>query len=165
MKKTWNYWTVCLLFTITCIVINSTVFAFPCMLNLEFAKSAAAMEDYIRPSGYHRLLMNTLVDYGFLIGYGLLAFFSLKIILEVFQGNVNSWIYLLSFITGALDAFENIFLLLSATRERAVYSDAYFWAVRIKWATAIIIVLVIAIVIIFSLIVLLRARPNRSSGT
>jgi hypothetical protein len=102
--------------------------------------------------------MNTLADYGFLLCYSLLTLFSLQLVLDVFQLPVKLWVYLLAFSTGLADAVENYFLLKTAVTQQEAFSSIYFWAVRIKWAFAIVPVLLIPIVILYSLILLLRAK-------
>jgi hypothetical protein len=118
------------------------------------------MHNYILPVGYQLLKMNTLIDYAFLVGYTLLTFFSFIIFLDVFQAAIKTWVYILSLATGFFDAIENCFLLSTAIKEKEVYSWIYFWAVRIKWAFAILPVLLITIVLLYSLIVLFRAKQN-----
>ena len=162
MKKYWIAWTLSLLFTIVCVLVNKFQWQVPSMLPLEFAHSADQMKTAIdkipAADKYHVLMMNTRWDYGFLIGYSLTALFSFFIFFDVFQLKVRMWVYLLAFITGILDALENAYLYATAVRQQEQFSYFYYWVVRIKWALAIIPALMILMIIGYGLILLLRKR-------
>jgi hypothetical protein len=167
MKKDWIFWMISLVLVAACIYINRFYFRMDDMIKLEFASTPEGMKKYIMSVGcspeccYHTLKMNTIVDYGFLISYSLLTLFSFKLFLEVFQLSAKKWwVYALSFIPGVLDAIENYFLLNTALNQQENYSVIYFWAVRIKWAFALVPVLLIPMVIIYGLILLLRVKQN-----
>jgi hypothetical protein len=164
MKKKWVFWIISLLLTIVCVFINQQYFPMKEMIKLEFASSPEDMSNHIMAIGlppvscYHILLMNTIVDYGFLVSYSLLTFFSFKLFLDVFQLSVKPWVYFLSFMTGLLDAIENYFLIKTALAQEEIFSPVFFWAVRIKWAAALIPLLLIPIVMLYALLLLFRAR-------
>jgi hypothetical protein len=169
MKKIWIYWTLFLLLTVGCIVINRKVFPVPGMLPLEFARSAESMRPHIMQQGltasesYRLLKMNTVVDYLFLVAYSLLGWYSLLIVLQVFEVRIKKWMYGLIFITGALDAIENIFLLRTGIRQQEAYSWLYAWAVRLKWGAAMVLVLLITVVILYALTRLWKSKGNNQS--
>jgi hypothetical protein len=164
MKKVWVFWAISLLLALVCVFVNQYYFRMTEMIKLEFASSPEQMRTHIMAVGcspeccYHTLKMNTLVDFGFLIAYSMLTFFSLKLFLDVFQVSVKIWVYILSFITGFLDVIENYFLLKTAFEKEETYSCIFFLVVRIKWAFAIVPLLLIPMVILYSLIVLLRTK-------
>lgn len=158
MKKTWIYWIICLALTVGCIPVNRFQFRVEQMIQLEFASSAQQMQEYIMTIDnndpqrcYHTLLWNTIWDYGFLVAYSLLVLFSFIIFLDVFQLIIRPWVYILAFITGVLDAVENYFLLRTASLQQEQFSCVYYWAVRIKWAFAIVPVLLITMVMVYGL--------------
>ena len=163
MKKIWIYWITSFLFAIGFLVIIRYFFPVHEMLKLQFASSAAAMHEYIMsigpsPDCYHILKMNTLADYGFLLSYAMLTYFSFRIFLDVFQIAVKPWVYVLSFLPATLDAIENVFLLRMAINQQEEFSAVFFWIVRIKWAVAIIPLLLIPMILFYALILLFRAR-------
>ena len=164
MQKTWTYWIISLALTVGCIWVNRTQYPVPQMIPLEFASSANQMQHFISTIDkdpqrcYDILYHNTLWDYGFLLSYSLLTLFSFNIFLDVFQLRLRNWVYILSFITGLLDAVENYFLLRTASLQQEQFSGIYYWAVRIKWGFAIIPALLILMVLLYSLIVLFRTR-------
>lgn len=165
MNKTWIYWLSSFVLTAICAYINYHCFRIDNMIALEFSDSACTMKHHIMAiadSGhgkYFILQMNTLIDFGFLVSYSLLTFFSFKLVLQVFQVATKPWVYFLSFITGLLDIIENIFLLKTGSSQREYYSDLFWWVVRIKWAFAIVAILLILIVIIYGAVILFRHRP------
>lgn len=164
MQKTWTLWIVALVLTVLCIWVNRTQYRVPQMIPLEFASSASQMHQFISTIDpdpqrcYEILYHNTLWDYGFLLCYSLLTLFSFKIFLDVFQLQLRNWVYVLSFITGLLDAVENYFLLRTASLQQEQFSSIYYWAVRIKWGFAIIPAFLILMVLAYSVILLFRTR-------
>lgn len=165
MKKAWISWIISLLLTVICMYINQHYFRVSEMIKLEFSSTAGEMHKHIMAIGcspeccYHILKMNIIVDYGFLAAYSLLAYFSFKLFLDVFQLSSKAWwVYILSFGAGVMDAIENYFLLTTAVRQQEEFSRIFFWAVRIKWAFAIVPVLLIPMIILYGLILLLRAK-------
>lgn len=164
MKKTWVFWIISLALTVLCIWVNRTQYRVEQMIPLEFASNAGEMQHFIitidsEPQRCYEILYhNTLWDYGFLLSYSLLTLFSFKIFLDVFQLKIRAWVYILSFITGLLDAVENYFLLRTGSLQQEQFSCIYYWAVRIKWGFAIIPVMLILMVIAYSLILLFRVR-------
>ena len=161
MKKIWIFWITSLLLAVSCVIVNRLFFRVSEMLRLEFAASAENMRIQMLTIGssiqyrYYILKMNTIVDYGFLVAYSLLTFFSLKLFLDVFQISPKKWwVYVLSFGTGLLDAVENYFLLKTAIVQQEAYSPVFFWAVRIKWAFAIVPILLIPMILLYGLILL-----------
>lgn len=164
MKKTWTLWIISLALTVLCIWVNRTQYPVKQMIPLEFASSAGEMQHFISTIApepqrcYEILYHNTLWDYGFLLSYSLLTLFSFKIFLDVFQLKLRTWVYILSFITGLLDAIENYFLLRTASLQQEQFSGIYYWAVRIKWGFAIIPAFLILMVLAYSLILLFRTR-------
>lgn len=166
MKNKWIFWMISLFLTLLCMKLNNTYYAMHKMIPLEFSPSPDSMHKYIMAVGcspeccYHVLKMNTIVDYGFLISYSFLTFFSFCIFLDVFQIPMKAWVYILSFITGILDAVENYFLFQTGNNQKEFFSSLYYWVVRIKWVFALIPIILIPIVIFYSLIVLFRAKQN-----
>ena len=164
MKKTWVFWIISLALTLLCIWVNRYQFRVQQMIPLEFASNADEMHQYIMTIHAHHqrcyqvLYWNTIWDYGFLISYSFLTLFSFHIFLDVFQLKIRAWVYILSFITGLLDAVENYFLIRTASLQQEQFSCIYYWAVRIKWGFAIIPAMLILMVIAYSLILLFRRR-------
>ena len=154
------------LLALLCQVINLRYFRVSHMINLEFSSSAEMMKTNIMSIGcspeccYETLKMNTIVDFGFLISYSLLTFFSIKLLLDVFQVSFKPWMYVLALIAGFLDIIENSFLMMTAMAQKEVYSVVFFWAVRIKWAFAIIPMLLVPMVIVYGLFLLLRTKQR-----
>ena len=166
MRKDWIFWIISLVLAVVCIAINQYFFRVNEMIRLEFVSSAEQMHTYIMAAGcppeqcYYLLRMNTIVDFGFLISYSLLTYFSLKLFIDVFQVSRKLWVYILSFTTGLLDSIENYFLLKTAVENQEQFSLIFFWAVRIKWAFAIVPLLLIPMVMLYGLILLLRAKQS-----
>ncbi len=164
MKKIWVCWIISLALTLLCIWVNRCQFRVQQMIPLEFASNADEMHQYImtihadHQRCYQVLYWNTIGDYGFLISYSFLTLFSFHIFLDVFQLKIRAWVYVLSFITGLLDAVENYFLLRTASLQQEQFSSIYYWAVRIKWGFAIIPAMLILMVMAYSLILLFRKR-------
>lgn len=165
MRKAWIFWIISLLLSVACLYINHHYFRMSEMIKLEFASTAGDMHKHIMAVGcspeccYNVLKMNTIVDYGFLVFYSLLTYFSFKLFLDVFQLTSKAWwVYILSFSAGLLDAVENYFLLTTAIEQQEEFSWIFFWAVRIKWAFAIVPVLLIPMVMLYGLILLLRVK-------
>jgi hypothetical protein len=167
MKKTWIAWIISLALTVVCMLINYFRFRVEHIIQLEFASNAQQMHDCIMRIAdnnpqycYHILWWNTAWDYGFLLAYSLLTLFSFIIFLDVFQLVIRPWVYVLSFITGMLDAVENYFLLCTGSLQQEQFSGIYYWAVRIKWGFAIIPILLIMMVILYGILQLLRMRKS-----
>jgi len=155
-----------LLLAVICMLVNYYYFRIAEIVKLEFASSAEQMHKYILSVGcspaccYHVLLMNTITDYGFIIGYSLLTLFSLELFLEVFQLPVKPWVYLLAFSTGLFDTLENLFLVKTAVTQHEAFSSFFFWTVRIKWAIAIVPILLIPMIILYGFLLLFRRRQE-----
>lgn len=166
MKKIWTYWLISLLLAIACVVVNYSAFRVKDIIKLEFAPSAGYMHTYIMSGAaptedaYHTLMLNTIVDFIFIIAYSLLTLFSFKILLDLFQISGGLWIYVLAFIPGIFDCVENVFLVLTAARHQEVFSRLYYYAVRIKWGFAIVPYLLILIIMIYGLVILFRTRQS-----
>jgi hypothetical protein len=165
MKKDWIYWIISLLLSVVCIYVNHNYFLVTEMIQLEFSSIAEEMHKHIMAVGcspeccYHTLKMNTIVDYGFLVSYSLLTYFSFTLFLDVFQLSAKAWwVYILSFGAGVMDAVENYFLLTTAVSQHEEFSLIFFWSVRIKWAFAIVPMLLIPMIILYGLILLLKAK-------
>jgi hypothetical protein len=167
MKKVWIFWIISLLLAIVFLAVNKYNFRVNEIVKLEFSPSAQMMHANIMAIGcspgccYNTLKMNTIIDFGFIVSYSLLTLFSFKLFLDVFQMNSKIWwVYILSFITGCLDIIENFFLLKTAVAQKEEFSFVFFWAVRIKWAFAIVPLLLIPIVLLYGLILLLRVKQS-----
>lgn len=167
MKNTWLPWLISLLLTAICIFINHHFYFIENILQLEFAGSAERMQYYISTinqnttQAYHILKYNTVWDYAFLLAYSLLTLFSFKLLFNILQFPLNVWVYILSFITGLLDAVENYFLLITANNQQAYFSGIYYWAVRIKWAFAIMNVLLILVVLVYGISLLCNLKATK----
>ena len=167
MKKVWISWFISFAAALLCTIINIRFFRVSEMINLEFSTSAEMMRTHIMSIGcsaeccYHTLLMNTIVDFGFLVSYSLLTYVSFKLLLDVFQVSFKPWIYILSFTVGFLDIIENCFLLKTAIDQKEAYSDLFCWVVRIKWGFAIVPLLLVPMVMLYCLVLLLRTRQVR----
>ncbi|MEP7377684.1 MAG: hypothetical protein ABI675_30045 [Chitinophagaceae bacterium] len=164
MKRTWIAWGVAMLICVAFVILIKYFFPVPRILNVEFATTRQYMLEHIlagqssQEVAFNTLKMNTILDFGFIIGYSLLTFFSLKIILDVFQLTLRNWVYVIAFTAGVFDVLENIFLIHVATTGLTEPSLFFIWVVRLKWATAIVPLLVIPVVLVYSLIILLRTR-------
>lgn len=160
MKKTWIAWSLSLLAAVVCNQVMHRYWQVPAILPLEFAHSAAEMQQAIAKTPgadpYHVLLMNTWWDFGFLTAYSFTALFSFVLFFDVFQLRVRSWVYVLAFSTGLLDALENTYLLATAIHHQEKFSLFYFWVVRIKWALAVVPFLMILMTILYGLILLTK---------
>ena len=165
MKNLWICWIVSLIITMSASLTNRYVYRVEQIIKLEFAPSADSMRTYIegidnssKEHSYYILKKNTEIDFIFLIGYTLLTFFSIAILLSVFDVRPSGWVYVISILPGFFDCLENIVLMSSAIRQREDFSWLYCDIVRIKWAFAIVPFMVIPIVIIYGSIVLFRSR-------
>jgi hypothetical protein len=166
MKKIRIYWTVSLFFAILFLAINYFFYPIKKIVALEFSSSPEILQGYILGIGcdpsccYHILKMNTIVDFGFIVAYSLLAYFSFRQLLDVFQIHFGWWVYALSFIPGLLDVIENLFLLKTGMDEQVYFSWIFSWVVRLKWAFAIVPFLLIPIVMLYILVIVFRSKAN-----
>lgn len=158
MKKPWILWLISLACAAACMLVMHKYYLIKNILPLEFAPSAADMKTWVNTidpnpaNAYRILLLNTCWDYGFLISYTLLTFFSFLLIRNLFALSIKPGLYLVAFIAGIFDMVENYFLLQTALHQQENFSMVYFWAVRIKWCFAIVNVLLVVTAIISGLL-------------
>lgn len=166
LKKSWLNWFICLVLVIVCQLVSKLYFPIPQIIKLEFSRSAEIMQTNINAisfspdSSFMILKYNTIVDFGFIAFYTLLAYYSCRIIMAYHNAPVKLWALVLCSITGFFDIIENYFLLKSAFVHKADFSLIYFWAVRIKWLFSLVLVVVIPITIFYGLVKLFRHQKQ-----
>jgi hypothetical protein len=166
MTKIWTAWIISVLLVILAGFVNLHYFRVFNILPIEFATTAMTIEDCVKdvnPSplvGYHTLLLNTIVDYVYLVAYTLVILFSIKITLDALELKGNKAIYFLGILPGAMDAIENAFLITTALDHHSTISWVYVLVVRIKWAAAIPFYMLMPILMLYGLIVLFRAKQQ-----
>jgi len=167
-KKLWMGWVASLLFSLACVGTMIFIYTVSEMFKLEFSRCEDDMRSTIlaiKPNdpvaSYSILKMNTLADYGFIIGYSMLTLFSLKLLLNGLELKNNSWwVYAIAFATGFWDSIENIYLLKSSIQQQACFSSLFFWSVRIKWGFSIIVFLLVPFISIYGFILSTRSKQE-----
>jgi len=166
MKKIWIAWIASVLLFSIASFVNARIFAVHNILNIEFARTNETLGDCIQeisqyaPDPYHRLFLNTVVDYGYLLAYTLVIIFSVIITLDALQLKPGKWIYAFCVLPGLMDSIENAYLIATAVKGQPAISWFYVTVVRIKWATAIPFYLLFVVVLIYGLILLFRANQT-----
>ena len=169
MKKIWIAWIASVLLFSIASFVNARIFAVHNILTIEFARTNETLGDCIHeisqyaPDPYHRLFLNTVVDYGYLLAYTLVIIFSVLITLDALELKAGKWIYALCVLPGVMDSIENAYLIATAVKQQPAISWFYVTVVRIKWAAAIPFYLLFVVVLVYGLVLLFRARQTSSA--
>lgn len=157
MKKQWIYFLLALIGLSVSSYFMRNKYEIKNLLAIEFASSESVMQEAIEAipgessEKFMLLRNNTYWDFIFIIFYSLLGIVSFRIIADEFGAKLSLVIIIVILLPGLLDVVEDIYLLLSASRGKAVFDMLYFWAVHIKWGLSTILLTFIPITILFGL--------------
>ena len=152
LHNPWKYWFISLVGCIICQLLLKYLAPVPNILPVELAPSPEVMQKEILANGENAFLLlkqNTLIDFIFIVAYSTLFLFSFKILFAKSGRRMPAWAGLLAIAPGVFDILENSTLLRSAAAKQALFSQEYYWVVRIKWALVALMVIV-ALLAVFS---------------
>ena len=137
-SKYWKHWAISLLLMlgIGYAMKNFCCFSVPNLIAIEFAHTAPDLQEMIAPylkAECNVLNNNTLLDFGFMVGYTLAFYFSGRIICDLLEFRWRKWLFVL-LLPFVFDFAENLLLLHSMKNGVSdINFTAFYIAVRLKW--------------------------------
>ena len=142
-SRYWLHWSISfvLMLAVALLMTQSDYFSVPDLMRIEFASDTGTLFGLIQPyetGDYNPLYNNTLLDFGYMLAYTLLFYFSGLVLWDLLEFRQRRWLAGL-LLPLLFDLVENVLLLQMIGRPPEQYCcfELFAIAVRLKWAFAI----------------------------